>query len=118
MAALEVSGRRFEVDAAMVDLDGTMVDTLGDFTEALGRMLAELGLPAIGAGLIEQMVGKGSEHLLNSVLNRVLGQNGQAIDATEIEALYARAWPAYQRRFRAFYGQYAQIYPGVLEGME
>ena len=55
------------VDAAMIDLDGTLVDTLGDFTEALGRMLADLGLPAIGAAQVETMVGKGSEHLLRSV---------------------------------------------------
>ncbi len=118
MAILGVSGYRFDVDAAMVDLDGTMVDTLGDFTEALGRMLAELNLPAIGAGSIGKMVGKGSEHLLKSVLNHVFRQNGQAIDATEIEALYTRAWPAYQRHYHAINGQYAQVYPGVREGLE
>ena len=59
-------------DAAIVDLDGTMVDTLGDFAEALGRMLRDLQLPAIAPAQIARMVGKGSEHLLRSVLKQVL----------------------------------------------
>jgi phosphoglycolate phosphatase len=57
-----------ELDAVMVDLDGTMVNTLGDFAEALNRMLADLQLPAIAPQIIENMVGKGSEHLIRSVL--------------------------------------------------
>ena len=60
------------LDAAIIDLDGTMVDTLGDFSEALNRMLRDLGLQAVGASAIASMVGKGSEHLLRSVLNHVL----------------------------------------------
>ena len=56
------------VDAVIVDLDGTMVDTMGDFNEALNRMLRDLSLPAIAADQVENMVGKGSEHLLRSVL--------------------------------------------------
>ena len=57
-----------QLDAAIVDLDGTMVNTLGDFAEALNRMLADLQLPAIAPQAIENMVGKGSEHLIRSVL--------------------------------------------------
>ena len=79
------------LDAAIIDLDGTMVDTLGDFAEALNRMLLDLALPAIAAAPIETMVGKGSEHLLRSVLKHVLTQMGQAPSAIEIEALYPRA---------------------------
>ncbi len=60
------------LDAAIIDLDGTMVDTLGDFAQALGAMLDDLGLPGIEPAFIAQMVGKGSEHLLRSVLNHVL----------------------------------------------
>ncbi|MGP1629147.1 MAG: phosphoglycolate phosphatase [Giesbergeria sp.] len=118
MAKLEVPGRTFEVDAAMLDLDGTLVDTLGDFAEALGRMLVELGLPGIAPELIGAMVGKGSEHLLISVLNHVLGEDGRTVDAIEIDVLYARAWPAYQRHYQAINGQYAQVYPGAREGLE
>jgi len=105
-------------DAAIIDLDGTMVDTLGDFAEALNRMLRELVLPPIAPQHIERMVGKGSEHLLNSVLNHVLGQTGKAPSAIEIEALYARAWPSYQRHYLAINGQFAGVYPGVIEGLQ
>ena len=105
-------------DAAIIDLDGTMVDTLGDFAEALGRMLHELALPGIAAQQIETMVGKGSEHLIKSVLNHVLTQTGKAPTAIEIEAFYARAWPSYQRHYLAINGQFAGVYPGVVQGLQ
>ena len=106
------------LDAAIIDLDGTMVDTLGDFAEALNRMLLDLALPAIAAAPIETMVGKGSEHLLRLVLKHVLTQAGKAPDAIEIEALYPRAWERYQHHYLAINGQYAQVYPGVVEGLQ
>ena len=106
------------VDAAIVDLDGTMVDTLGDFAEALNRMLSELALPAIGAQHIEHMVGKGSEHLLRSVLAHVLASQGQAADAARVESLYPAAWASYQKHYLAINGQYAQVYPGVVAGLQ
>ena len=74
------------IDAAIIDLDGTMVDTLGDFVEALGRMLEDLRLPGVDAEAVSHMVGKGSEHLLRSVLNHVLTQAGQAPEATKISS--------------------------------
>lgn len=106
------------LDAVIIDLDGTMVDTLGDFAEALNRMLGDLELPPIAAQHIERMVGKGSEHLLRSVLNHVLGQMGKAPTAIEIEALYAHAWPSYQRHYLAINGHYARVYPGVEAGLQ
>ena len=60
------------IQAVIVDLDGTMVDTLGDFSAALNGMLADLQLPAIDPAAIETMVGKGSEHLIRSVLARIV----------------------------------------------
>ena len=107
-----------QVDAAIIDLDGTMVDTMGDFNEALNRMLRELELPSIAAQTIEHMVGKGSEHLLRSVLNHVLAQVNQASIATEIEALYPSAWASYQRHYLAINGQYAGVYDGVKAGLQ
>ena len=93
--------------AAIVDLDGTMVDTLGDFAVALNRTLDELRLPGIERTAIEQMVGKGSEHLVRSVLSHVGGAPQQ----------YAAAWDAYQRHYLAINGQHSEVYPGVLEGL-
>jgi phosphoglycolate phosphatase len=95
------------IQAAIVDLDGTMVDTLGDFAVALNRMLEQLSLPLIEPSAIERMVGKGSEHLIRSVLAHV-GASA---------ALYDAAWDAYQRHYLAINGHYATVYPGVIEGL-
>jgi phosphoglycolate phosphatase len=114
MSASPWAGR---LDAAMVDLDGTLVDTLGDFHAALNRMLAELQLPAIAASAIESMVGKGSEHLIESVLKHALALDGQAQAAIKIEAIYPAAWDSYQRHYAAINGEFARVYPGVPEGL-
>lgn len=95
------------LDAVIVDLDGTMVDTLGDFAEALNRMLAELALGRIDRARIERMVGKGSEHLIHSVLAAV------GADA----ARYDAAWVSYQRHYLAINGQFSAVYPGVHSGL-
>jgi phosphoglycolate phosphatase len=95
-------------DAAIVDLDGTMVDTVGDFVVSLNRMLDELALPHVDEGPVKAMVGKGSEHLIHSVLRHV-----QA-DA----ALYERAWASYQRHYLEINGRHSQVYPGVVAGLD
>jgi phosphoglycolate phosphatase len=93
--------------AAIVDLDGTMIDTLGDFVVALNRMLDDLRLPGIERAAIERMVGKGSEHLVLSVLAHVGGS----------PEMFGAAWEAYQRHYLAINGQHSAVYPGVLEGL-
>ena len=115
MIALPLNPAAF--DAAIIDLDGTMVDTLGDFAQALNRMLADLALQAIAPAHIERMVGKGSEHLIKSVLHHVLAQAGQAPAAINTEAIYPQAWARYQHHYLDINGQYAQVYPGVMEGL-
>jgi phosphoglycolate phosphatase len=97
----------FHVEAAIVDLDGTLVDTLGDFDAALNAALRELGLPAIGRAAIESMVGRGSEHLIRSVLAHV-GAPAR---------LYDGAWEAYQRHYLAVNGKYSSAYDGALGGI-
>ena len=96
------------IQAAIIDLDGTLVDTLGDFEVALNRTLAALRQPAITRGVIENMVGKGSEHLIRSVLAHV-GADPQ---------LYEPAWAAYQEHYLAINGQHSRVYPGVLQGLD
>jgi phosphoglycolate phosphatase len=112
-----IQSNQTSIQAAIVDLDGTMVDTLGDFAAALNGMLADLGLPAITPHTIKTMVGKGTEHLLHSVLNHALAQTSPAPAAINIEALYAQAWARYQHHYLAINGQFSQVYPGVLEGL-
>jgi phosphoglycolate phosphatase len=95
------------LQAAIVDLDGTMVDTLGDFSVALNRMLGELRLPGIEPSSIARFVGKGSEHLIRSVLAQVGAD----------PALYEAAWQSYQEHYRSINGRYASVFPGVVEGL-
>jgi phosphoglycolate phosphatase len=100
-----------DFDAAIVDLDGTMVDTLGDFVVALNLMLDELALPRIGAANVETLIGKGTEHLIHSVLRHARGT------AQDGDAWFDRAWPRYQRHYLAINGQHARVFPGVAEGL-
>jgi phosphoglycolate phosphatase len=93
--------------AFIIDLDGTMVDTLGDFVAVLEQVLGELGLPLVDRAFVEQTVGRGSEHLIRSCLAQVGGDAG----------LYERAWALYQQQYRALNGQFAEVYPGVYEGL-
>ena len=97
-----------DFDAAIVDLDGTMVDTLGDFVAALNATLGDLGLPAVNAQAVEKMVGKGSEHLVQSVLAHV------GADAARYEDAFAR----YQHHYIAINGQHSALYAGVIDGLK
>ncbi|MDW5441521.1 phosphoglycolate phosphatase [Polaromonas sp. SM01] len=114
------------LDAVIVDLDGTMVDTLGDFVVALNGMLTDLSLPPVDRAVVEPLVGKGSEHLIQSVLvyvlNRPLAQEERAQSAINLEAnaarLFPTGWASYQRHYLAINGQHAKVYPGVLEGLQ
>lgn len=106
--------------AAIVDLDGTMVDTLGDFEVALNRSLDDLGLPPVARSLVERTVGKGSEHLIRSVLAHQL-QLPEARNRGEsrtVESLYALAWARYQHHYLSINGDFADVYPGVPEGLQ
>lgn len=124
------------LDAAIVDLDGTLVDTLGDFAAALNMMLADLSLPLVDSGVVRTRVGKGSEHLIQSVLVYALktaaahsGRAQAAINLEVTEETQARleaqatrrmpeAWTRYQRHYLAVNGRHAQVYPGVPEGLQ
>ena len=90
------------------DLDGTLVDTVGDFTVALNAMLDELRLPGVDEAQVKLLVGKGSEHLIGSVLAKAGGSAG----------LYPSASEAYQRHYLAINGRHASVYPGVIEGLK
>ena len=104
--------------AVMIDLDGTMVDTLGDFAKAIDGMLQDLKLPALDASHIEHMVGKGSEHLLHSVLTHVLTEAGDSAVAAKVTQLMPEAWERYQWHYERVNGQFSTLYPGVAEGLD
>ncbi|MEX1165931.1 MAG: phosphoglycolate phosphatase [Hydrogenophaga sp.] len=111
----------FNIQAVIVDLDGTMVDTLGDFEVALNRTLAGIDLPPVNRALVERTVGKGSEHLIRSVLDHqlalpeVTAYGRVCVGRTEV--LFEPAWQAYQRHYLDINGQFSEVYPGVVEGL-
>lgn len=99
------------IRAVIVDLDGTMVDTAGDFQVAINRMRAEFDLPPLPVKTITDFVGKGSEHLIRSVL---------ALDWPTQQVLEQldTAMASYQRHYLAINGDYSALYPGVTEGLQ
>jgi phosphoglycolate phosphatase len=106
--------------AAIIDLDGTMVDTLGDFVVVLQHTLADMGCHAIeiarvDRAFIEHTVGKGTEDLLRRSLAQAWGLPDDAREA--IDAV-PEAWQHYQAHYQRLNGQHAQVYPGVLEGLQ
>lgn len=113
------------IRAAILDLDGTLVHTLGDFVEALQRMLRDLPEPyasfQVDAAIVEPMVGKGSENLIKSLLARI-NNDGLAIKnvatSTLPQDLWELALARYQHHYADVNGQFAEVYSGVLQGLE
>jgi phosphoglycolate phosphatase len=113
-------------DAAIIDLDGTLVDTMGDFVVALNRMLAELPHHAseelasrtLDTATVSRLVGKGSEHLVKSVLNRLPALVDSASPAIDSIAVYELAYASYQRHYASINGRHATVYPGAVEGLK
>ena len=107
-----------KLDAAIIDLDGTMVDTMGDFVVAVNLMLRDLGYAVVDRAVVEVRVGKGSENLVKSVLNNSLAQQIRAQTAPENIVNFNHALDLYQQHYRTINGHYAQVYPGVVDGLQ
>ncbi len=112
-----------QIEAVIFDLDGTLVHTLADFQVALHRTMADLDLPPVPDALIEQTIGKGSEHLIRTLLTHQINRPevkgmGQACPALSVDALFGRAWQRYQHHYLAINGQFADVYPGALEALK
>ncbi len=104
-----VPGPLSGIEAAIVDLDGTMVDTMGDFVAVINLMMADLSLPGVERSTIELLVGKGSEHLIRSVLRHV---------GVPPEPVYEHAWQRYQHHYRDVNGKHSHVFAGVAEGLQ
>jgi phosphoglycolate phosphatase len=100
-----------DIQAVIIDLDGTMLDTAPDFLIAINRMRAEFGLAELNIDTIKKFVGKGSENLIHRVL---------AVDfSTEKIALhFDAAMASYQRHYLAINGDYSELYPDVIAGLQ
>ena len=99
------SASRF--DAAIVDLDGTMVDTIGDFEQSLGAMLVELGSAPLPRETVMRLIGKGSEHLVQSALPLAGLAQQDPVAALAI----------YFRHYERINGRFSSVFPGVPEGL-
>ncbi|MDH4376746.1 MAG: phosphoglycolate phosphatase [Ramlibacter sp.] len=110
-----------ELQAVIIDLDGTLVDTLGDFEVALNRALGDLQVPPASRSLIERSIGKGSEHLIRTVLAHQLAdqaaQGAHADTVREVEALFSPVWARYEHHYLDINGGFSQVFPGVMDGL-
>ena len=106
------------LQAVMIDLDGTMVDTIGDFEVALNRALSDLQVPTANRLLIERSIGKGSEHLIRTVLKHQLALPKMAGNAREVEQLFMPVWERYEHHYLSINGEFSNVFPGVMEGLE
>lgn len=109
-----------EFHAAIIDLDGTMVDTLGDFVVVLQHTLADMGCHAIEQARVDRdfvahVVGKGTDDLLRRSLAHAWGLPD---DAPEAVAAVPEAWAHYKQHYERHNGQHADVFPGVLEGLQ
>src|SRR6476620_9563525 len=97
MFSTSKQNRHASIGAVIIDLDGTMLDTVPDFHIAINRMRAEFALGPITQEQVTLLVGKGSEHLIRSVL-------ALDMDADATERSFDAAMSAYQRHYLAING--------------
>ena len=97
--------------AAIIDLDGTMLDTAGDFHVAINRMRTEFHLAPLTQKTIVDLIGKGSAHLVRSVLRINYSE-------PEVEQHVTAALESYQRHYAEINGHSTTIYPDVVQGLQ
>jgi phosphoglycolate phosphatase len=96
---------------AIIDLDGTMVDTADDFTAGLNGMLAQLDAAETSREEVIAYVGKGSEHLIRSVL-------APRFDTARAQGQFDEALAIYQEEYAKINGRHTRLYPEVEAGLK
>ncbi|HEX4917092.1 MAG TPA: phosphoglycolate phosphatase [Limnobacter sp.] len=97
--------------AVLFDLDGTLLHTVPDLAAAVNAMLVDLGRPEIPEDQVGIYIGKGAENLVHRSLTG-------SMTARASQEEYDQAMRIWQEHYTHFNGLYAQLYPGVLEGLE
>lgn len=105
------------IRACIVDLDGTLIDTLGDFEVALNAMLSELGRRQVTSVEIGRWVGKGSEHLIRTVLNHTASSAPER-ETVAVEKLMPEAWRLYQQTYLRINGKRSTVFAGAKDGLD
>jgi phosphoglycolate phosphatase len=98
------------IEAALIDLDGTMVDTADDFAAGLNGMLAQLDAEETTREEVMGYVGKGSEHLIKSVL-------APRFAADDAQSRFEEALAIYQDEYAKINGEHTHLYPEVEAGL-
>jgi phosphoglycolate phosphatase len=98
------------LQAAIIDLDGTMIDTADDFTAGLNGMLAQLDAVETSRKEVVGYVGKGSEHLIRSVL-------APRFEAEHAQDRFDEALAIYQAEYAKINGLHTRVYPDVEAGL-
>ena len=101
---------RARLQAAIIDLDGTMIDTADDFTAGLNGMLAQLDADETSREEVIGYVGKGSEHLIRSVLT-------PRFEAGHAQERFDEALAIYQEEYAKINGLHTRLYPDVEAGL-
>jgi phosphoglycolate phosphatase len=111
MTAQVTSTARRALRAVLIDLDGTLLDTIADLAAAANAALADLGQAPRPLATMSTFVGKGVEVLMHRALTGEL--DGRA-DPDRFE----RGIDAFHHHYELINGRHAELYPGVLEGLE
>ncbi|RFU44010.1 phosphoglycolate phosphatase [Paraburkholderia sp. DHOC27] len=96
---------------AIIDLDGTMIDTADDFTAGLNGMLAQIDAAETSREEVMGYVGKGSEHLIRSVL-------APRFEAAHAQDRFDEALAIYQEEYAKINGRHTRLYPEVEAGLK
>ncbi len=91
------------------DLDGTLLDTIADLAEACRLMLEEIGEPPRSQAEVHSFVSKGMAVLVERCLTHRQPPSAERLH---------QAIESFKRHYAAVNGKSAQIYPGVLEGLQ
>jgi len=80
--------------------------SLGDFEVALNLTFVDLGLPMASRQAVSLAIGKGSEHLIRTLLGPAK------------QHLYIRAWDHYQAHHQNINSQHSDVFAGLVEGLD
>ena len=95
-------------ESVTFDLDGTLLDTIADLAEGCRLMLDEIGAPPRSQAEVHSFVGKGMAVLVERCLTHEQPPTAEKLNA---------AIESFKRHYTVVNGQFAQVYPGVLEGL-
>jgi phosphoglycolate phosphatase len=100
----------FVVEAVAFDLDGTLLDTIHDLAASVNRLLGDMGLAALPAAHIRDLVGRG---MANLVRRAIVDAGGGDPDEAELARVLAR----YQTIYALELGQRTVLFDGVVDGL-